>query len=148
MYYYFYERGRAIIIKSKSGSKALGTAESMLIGLVAGERLRFRRFLSTHMTEYHATYRIGDCNHQQPDLGRPNQPNRANRKLKSIELFRLEGKETRLLRNDSIHPPKGGYLCVLARDRSSAHPCCESSIAVYLLRTTQEHASLAKNRAT
>jgi len=35
-YYYFYERSRAIILKSRGGSKALSTAESMLIGLIAG----------------------------------------------------------------------------------------------------------------
>ena len=37
MYYYFYERGRSIIVKSRPGSKALSTPESMLIGLVAGK---------------------------------------------------------------------------------------------------------------
>lgn len=37
VYYYFYERSRDIILKSRKGSKALSTPESMLIGLIAGK---------------------------------------------------------------------------------------------------------------
>lgn len=37
VYYYFYERSRDIILKSRRGSKALSTPESMLIGLIAGK---------------------------------------------------------------------------------------------------------------
>ncbi|KAL5530458.1 hypothetical protein ACEPAF_6716 [Sanghuangporus sanghuang] len=36
VYYFFYERSRDIILKSRPGSKALSTPESMLIGLIAG----------------------------------------------------------------------------------------------------------------
>ncbi|CAA7259736.1 unnamed protein product [Cyclocybe aegerita] len=36
VYYYFYERSREAILRSRSGSKALSTVESMLTGMVAG----------------------------------------------------------------------------------------------------------------
>ncbi|EJD00912.1 mitochondrial carrier [Fomitiporia mediterranea MF3/22] len=36
VYYFFYERSRAIILKARTGSKALSTPESILIGLIAG----------------------------------------------------------------------------------------------------------------
>ena len=36
VYYYFYERSRDIVLKSRAGSKSLSTPESMLIGLIAG----------------------------------------------------------------------------------------------------------------
>lgn len=36
IYYYFYERSRDIILKSRGGNKNLSTPESMLIGLIAG----------------------------------------------------------------------------------------------------------------
>jgi len=36
VYYYFYERSREIILRIRSGSKALSTPESILIGLIAG----------------------------------------------------------------------------------------------------------------
>jgi len=36
VYYYFYERSREVIIRSRSGNKALSTLESMLSGLIAG----------------------------------------------------------------------------------------------------------------
>ncbi|KAH7887768.1 peroxisomal membrane protein PMP47B [Phlebopus sp. FC_14] len=36
VYYYFYERSRAILLNSRQGSKTLGTWESMLAGLIAG----------------------------------------------------------------------------------------------------------------
>ncbi|KAF9058179.1 mitochondrial carrier domain-containing protein [Panaeolus papilionaceus] len=36
VYYYFYERSREIILRSRQGSKALSTLESMLTGLIAG----------------------------------------------------------------------------------------------------------------
>ncbi|ESK95973.1 peroxisomal membrane protein pmp47b [Moniliophthora roreri MCA 2997] len=36
VYYYFYERTRGFILKSRVGSKGLSTAESMLTGLIAG----------------------------------------------------------------------------------------------------------------
>ncbi|KAF8165368.1 mitochondrial carrier domain-containing protein [Crassisporium funariophilum] len=36
VYYYFYERSREILLRSKTGSKALSTLESMLSGLIAG----------------------------------------------------------------------------------------------------------------
>ncbi|KAF8450301.1 mitochondrial carrier domain-containing protein [Boletus edulis BED1] len=36
VYYYFYERSRAIILKSRPGRRALSTAESILAGLIAG----------------------------------------------------------------------------------------------------------------
>lgn len=39
MYYYFYERTREAILRSKAGSKALSTPESMLAGLIAGKHL-------------------------------------------------------------------------------------------------------------
>lgn len=38
VYYYFYERSREAILRSKpDGGKALNTAESVLIGLIAGK---------------------------------------------------------------------------------------------------------------
>ncbi|KAJ7283681.1 mitochondrial carrier domain-containing protein [Mycena rebaudengoi] len=36
VYYYFYERSREIILKSRKGGKGLSTPESILIGLIAG----------------------------------------------------------------------------------------------------------------
>ncbi|KAI9574475.1 peroxisomal membrane protein PMP47B [Boletus coccyginus] len=36
VYYYFYERTRAILLNSRTGSKALSTTESILAGLIAG----------------------------------------------------------------------------------------------------------------
>ncbi|KIM46213.1 hypothetical protein M413DRAFT_49563, partial [Hebeloma cylindrosporum] len=36
VYYYFYERSRETILRSKSGGKALSTLESMLTGFIAG----------------------------------------------------------------------------------------------------------------
>ncbi|KAH8105030.1 mitochondrial carrier [Phellopilus nigrolimitatus] len=36
VYYYFYERSREAILRSRKGGKALSTPESMLIGLIAG----------------------------------------------------------------------------------------------------------------
>ncbi|KAH0840121.1 peroxisomal membrane protein PMP47B [Lanmaoa asiatica] len=36
VYYYFYERSRTILLNSRTGSKALSTAESVLAGLIAG----------------------------------------------------------------------------------------------------------------
>lgn len=36
VYYFFYERSRAIVLKARDGSKALTMPESMLIGLIAG----------------------------------------------------------------------------------------------------------------
>ncbi|KAK7470679.1 hypothetical protein VKT23_002101 [Stygiomarasmius scandens] len=36
VYYYFYERSRGIILKSRVGSKGLSTMESILTGLIAG----------------------------------------------------------------------------------------------------------------
>ncbi|KAH6914933.1 peroxisomal membrane protein [Coprinopsis sp. MPI-PUGE-AT-0042] len=36
VYYYFYERSREIILRSKGGAKALSTLDSMLTGLIAG----------------------------------------------------------------------------------------------------------------
>ncbi|TFK43557.1 mitochondrial carrier domain-containing protein [Crucibulum laeve] len=36
VYYYFYERSREIILRSKSGGKALSTLESILTGMIAG----------------------------------------------------------------------------------------------------------------
>ncbi|KAF9534356.1 mitochondrial carrier domain-containing protein [Crepidotus variabilis] len=36
VYYYFYERSREAILRSRDGSKALSTLESMLTGLIAG----------------------------------------------------------------------------------------------------------------
>ncbi|KAF9451699.1 mitochondrial carrier [Macrolepiota fuliginosa MF-IS2] len=36
VYYYFYERARETILRSRAGSKALSTSESMLTGLIAG----------------------------------------------------------------------------------------------------------------
>lgn len=36
VYYYFYERSRESILRARSGTKALSTLESMLIGLIAG----------------------------------------------------------------------------------------------------------------
>jgi len=36
VYYYFYERTREALLRSKAGSKALSTPESMLAGLIAG----------------------------------------------------------------------------------------------------------------
>jgi len=36
VYYYFYERSRGVILRSRSGSKPLSTLESMLAGLIAG----------------------------------------------------------------------------------------------------------------
>ncbi|KAG8218847.1 peroxisomal membrane protein PMP47B [Butyriboletus roseoflavus] len=36
VYYYFYERSRAILLNSRTGSKALSTVESILAGLIAG----------------------------------------------------------------------------------------------------------------
>ncbi|KAF8627178.1 hypothetical protein AX15_004496 [Amanita polypyramis BW_CC] len=36
VYYYFYERSREAVLKARKGSNALSTAESMLIGLIAG----------------------------------------------------------------------------------------------------------------
>ncbi|KAJ7591088.1 mitochondrial carrier domain-containing protein [Mycena floridula] len=36
VYYYFYERSRGIILKSRSGGKALSTLESIITGLIAG----------------------------------------------------------------------------------------------------------------
>ncbi|KAJ3508227.1 hypothetical protein NLJ89_g5872 [Agrocybe chaxingu] len=36
VYYYFYERSREAILRSRSGSKALSTVESMLTGMIAG----------------------------------------------------------------------------------------------------------------
>ncbi|KAF8558776.1 mitochondrial carrier, partial [Imleria badia] len=36
VYYYFYERSRAILLNSRTGRKALSTAESILAGLIAG----------------------------------------------------------------------------------------------------------------
>jgi len=36
VYYYFYERSRAVVLNSRTGSKALSTPESILIGLIAG----------------------------------------------------------------------------------------------------------------
>jgi len=41
VYYYFYERSRETILRSKSGGKALSTLESMLTGLIAGPLLLF-----------------------------------------------------------------------------------------------------------
>ncbi|KAL0579535.1 hypothetical protein V5O48_002464 [Marasmius crinis-equi] len=39
VYYYFYERTRGVILKSRVGSKGLSTVESMLTGLIAGNPL-------------------------------------------------------------------------------------------------------------
>jgi solute carrier family 25 (peroxisomal adenine nucleotide transporter), member 17 len=39
VYYYFYESTKGIIIRSRSGSQALSTLESMLAGLIAGSYL-------------------------------------------------------------------------------------------------------------
>ena len=41
MYYYFYERSRETILRSRTGlgGKGLSTLESMLAGLIAGESL-------------------------------------------------------------------------------------------------------------
>lgn len=36
VYYYFYESSKGVIVRSRSGSKALSTLESMLAGLIAG----------------------------------------------------------------------------------------------------------------
>jgi len=36
VYYYFYESSKGVIIRSRSGSQALSTVESMLAGLIAG----------------------------------------------------------------------------------------------------------------
>ncbi|KAF8655306.1 hypothetical protein AX16_003203 [Volvariella volvacea WC 439] len=36
VYYYFYERSRGIILKSRAGGKGLSTLESMLAGMIAG----------------------------------------------------------------------------------------------------------------
>ncbi|KAI9462048.1 mitochondrial carrier [Russula earlei] len=36
VYYYFYESARGVIVRSRSGSQALSTLESMLAGLIAG----------------------------------------------------------------------------------------------------------------
>ena len=37
MYYYFYERSRETILRSRTASKGLSTLESMLAGLIAGK---------------------------------------------------------------------------------------------------------------
>ena len=37
VYYYFYERSREIILRSRTGGKGLSTLESMLAGLIAGK---------------------------------------------------------------------------------------------------------------
>ena len=37
VYYYFYERSRAVILSSRSGSKGLSALESILTGLIAGK---------------------------------------------------------------------------------------------------------------
>ena len=39
VYYYFYESTKGIIIRTRSGSQALSTLESMLAGLIAGSRI-------------------------------------------------------------------------------------------------------------
>ncbi|KAI0059631.1 mitochondrial carrier [Artomyces pyxidatus] len=36
VYYYFYERSKGVIVRSRSGSKGLSTLESILAGLIAG----------------------------------------------------------------------------------------------------------------
>ena len=41
VYYYFYERSKGVIVRSRSGSKALSTLESMLAGLIAGRSFLF-----------------------------------------------------------------------------------------------------------
>jgi len=46
VYYYFYERSRGIILKSRVGSKGLSTMESILTGLIAGGFLVFISILS------------------------------------------------------------------------------------------------------
>ena len=40
VYYYFYEHAREIILRSRAGSKGLGTLEAMLAGVVAGAYAR------------------------------------------------------------------------------------------------------------
>lgn len=68
VYYYFYERSRGIILKSRGGGKAMSTAESIITGLIAGEyayrptaRIGIPRFL-----------RFCDYAHQQSYLGHSN----------------------------------------------------------------------------
>lgn len=37
VYYYFYERSRGIILKSRGGGKGMNTLESILTGMIAGK---------------------------------------------------------------------------------------------------------------
>lgn len=45
VYYYFYESSKGVIIRSRSGSQALSTVESMLAGLIAGLSFLFMCYL-------------------------------------------------------------------------------------------------------
>ena len=91
MYYYFYERSRDIVLKSRKGSKALSTPESMLIGLIAGKSILIHG-MSFGLLERVTTNRFCDVVDQQPNMGHPNITNGAFdvRKRQGICIFILE----------------------------------------------------------
>ena len=91
MYYYFYERSRDIVLKSRKGSKALSTPESMLIGLIAGKSVTMHG-IGLGLLECMTANRFCDVVDQQPDMGHPNITNGAFdvRKRQGFCIFILE----------------------------------------------------------
>ncbi len=83
VYYYFYERSREVILRSKPGvrGKALHTMESILIGFIAGNSSQICA-VSFLIHEMHRL--CYNCN-QQPYMGRPDFPS-----CPYNEIFRSE----------------------------------------------------------
>ena len=50
VYYYFYERSRETILRSRTGGKGLSTLESILAGLIAGKLFDSLLEMKSHLT--------------------------------------------------------------------------------------------------
>jgi len=76
VYYYFYERSRETILRARSGTKALSTLESMLIGLIAGT------FFVCILYTRPELERFRNHSDQQSHLGHTDVSSRSNIKLR------------------------------------------------------------------
>ncbi|KAJ7507769.1 mitochondrial carrier domain-containing protein [Mycena galericulata] len=82
VYYYFYETSRGIVLKARAGSKALTTAESILIGVIAGSATTI---ISNPIWVVQISQAVETLDHAEPSLD-PSQP--KVKKLSILETIR------------------------------------------------------------
>ncbi|KAJ7180039.1 mitochondrial carrier domain-containing protein [Mycena crocata] len=83
VYYYFYERSRGIILNARAGSKALSTAESILIGIIAGSATTI---ISNPIWVVQTSQAVRTLNQVEPSLD-PQSPPKIVKKLSIVETI-------------------------------------------------------------